>query len=496
MKGISSSTKPQAAGMRSAGHAACGLAVFRFLAAAAVLAVTLTTAACFESKVITSKVNPVSPGSSPKDINGVFYALPRTVVKADVPVNRKNKQPGAFSVYTPCFFPGESYVVRKGSEFAIDADKIKFDTMFIPDTEEVYMIKTKGGMFETRNLEMTLTESGVLVKASAEVSNDTIDIVTGTVKTGAGLLAKALPVFLSKAADATLDPEQEKCRVRSVADWVEELDIVASGIVAYDADGNPISINEGMLATDKRFPEALRDKAVFKDGFGKAKQVFDQIGEFSDRRTSILGAQPSDVPQVATSNADSIKLVLEELDKTVESMKKNYFFGDEATLTWNASFRLNPSNPGKLSIDLFKLSKEHGVCQVLVNQGAGTRLDPRFLIKKRCKNGAATCQPAQMEPVTCEGQLVKLEMAIGEDGEGGAGGTLLANKIKSAGLTQGGNRGFYYRIPGRAVAFIKQVQAEGPAKELARAPLSIAQFGEVVSLPASTGGRKTKYTLE
>lgn len=496
MREISYGTKPLAAGIRSAGHAACGLAALRFLAAAAVLAAALTTAGCFESKVITSKVNPVSTGSSSKDMNGVFYALPRTVVKADVPVNRKNKQPGAFSVYTPCFFPGESYVVRKGSEFAVDADKIRFDTMFIPDTEEVYMIKTKGGKFETRNLEMTLTESGVLVKASAEVSNDTIDIVTGTVKTGAGLLAKALPVFLSQGTDANLDPEQEKCRMRSVADWVEDLDLVGSGIVTYNADGNPVSINEGMLAADKRFPEALRDKSVFKDGYSKAKQVFDQIGEFSDRRTSILGAQPSDVPQVATSNADSIKLVLEELDKTVESMKKNYFFGDEATLTWNASFRLNPSNPGKMSVDLFKLSKEHGVCQVLVNQGAGTRLDPRFLIKKRCKYGAATCQPTQMEPVTCNGQLVRLDMALGEDGEGGAGGALLANRIRSAGLTQSGNRGFYYRIPGRAVAFIKQAQQEGSERELARAPLSIAQFGEVVSLPASTGGRRTKYTLE
>jgi hypothetical protein len=496
MREINYRTKPLADGDRDGESAARGRTALRSLAAITVLTTALAAVGCFESKVITSKVNPVSPGSSSsKDMNGVFYALPRTVVKADVPVNRTNKQPGALSVYTPCFFPGESYGVKKGSEFAIDTNNIKFDTMFIPDTEEVYMIKTKGGKFETKNLELTLTESGVLVKASAEVTNDKIDIVTGTVKTGAGLLAKALPVFLSEATGDLTD-EQKQCRVRSVADWVEELDLIASGIVQYDADGKPISINEGMLTADKRFPETLRNKLVFKDGYDQAQKIFNQINQLSLRRTNILSTQPSNTAQVATVNADSIKLVLEEVDKSIEALKKNYFFGSEATLTWNASFRLNPSNPSKLSIDLFKLSKEYGVCQVLVNQGSSTRLDPRFLIKKRCRDGASTCQPTQMEPVACNGQLVRLDMALGEDGEGGTGGTLLANKIKSAGLTQNGNRGFYYRVPGRAVAFIKQAQTEGPEKELARAPLSIAQFGEVVSLPASTGGRRTKYTLE
>lgn len=466
----------------------------RCLVAAALLAIAMTLIGCFESKVVTSKVNPVSAGTT-KDMNGVFYALPRTVVKADVPVNRTNKQPGALSVYTPCFFPGESYVVRKGSEFAVDGEKIRFDTVFIPDTEEVYMIKTKGGKFETRNLEMTLTESGVLVKASAEVTNDTIDIVTGSIKTGAGLLAQALPILLSEAVSDELDQEQQKCRLLSVEKWVEELELGAAGILQTDASGDPVSIDETKLSAEKRIPDLLKDKRKFKSGYEEAKEIVGQIKDFFDRRTSILAEQPSGTAQVATVNADSIRIVLDELDKTVKELKQKYFFGSEATITWNASFRLNPG-PGKMAIDLFTLSKEHGVCNIHVNQGTGTRLDPKFKIKKRCKGGAVTCKPSQMEEVQCVGQKVRLEMALGEDGEGGPGGDLLANKIRNAGLRQDGKRGFYYRIPGRAIAFVKQEQKEGPAQELARAPLSIAQFGEVVSLPASTGGRRTKYTLE
>ena len=247
---------------------------------------------------------------------------------------------------------------------------------------------------------MTLTESGVLVKASAEVTNDTIDIVTGTIKTGAGLIAQALPILLSEAAGDELDEEQQKCRLLSVEKWVEELELERAGILGTDTNGPPTSIDETKLAAEKRIPDMLRNKAKFKSGYAEAKRIVEQIKDFSDRRTSILAEQPSSTAQVATVNADSIRVVLEELAKTIKELKQNYFFGSESTITWNASFRLNPSS-GKMAIDLFTLSKEHGVCNVLVNQG--TRLDPKFRIKKRCKGGAATCKPSQMEDVQCVG---------------------------------------------------------------------------------------------
>lgn len=449
------------------------------------LSFTVLAAGCFESKVVTSKVNDSEVSKRPTKMNGVFYALPRTVVKADVPVVRTNKQPGALSVYTPCFLSGANFVVKKGSEFAVDSEKIKFDTMSIPDTEEIYMVKTTGGMFETRNLELALTESGVLIKASADVSNDTIDIVTGAVKTGTGLLAKALPVFL--ADSGTLDKEQKDCRALAVDTWVEELELAGSGII--DANGN---INEAALAGVQEIPDTLKNVGKFKDGYEKAKEIADQIDALETRRGDVVSQDPATAPAV---RADTLKLVLDEVDKTVDDLKKTYFLGSESKITWNASFKLNPSRT-KLNIDLFTLSKEHGVCEINVNQGV--QLDPRFKIKKRCKGGAAACKPSEMEPVQCVGQKVRLEMALGEDGESGAGGSLFADKVKSAGLKQDGNRGFYYRIPGRAIAFITQASEKqgDKARELGRAPLSIAQFGEVVSLPASTGGRKTKYTLD
>ena len=454
----------------------------------AALALAAVTAGCFESKVVTSKVNDPEVGRRPTQMNGVFYALPRTVVKADVPVVKTVKERGEFFAFTPCFFPNEKYTKIPSTSFHVAADRIKFDTTFIPDAEEVYLIKTRGGMFETRNLELELTERGVLVKASADVTNEAIDIVTGTIKTGVGVLAKAsgAGLFSGTAADkgnfaGLLDEEQRRCRELLVQQW--------------DDDINNAATPEEKLLLQKARPEVLDHAPGFKQEYEKAKQIAANIDSLQKRRHNDIldtAVTPASVP------ADTLKLVLEELDKSITTLMEANFTGTKSTLTWNASFRLNPDNPGKMSIDLFTLSKDYGVCQVHVNQGV--KLDDNFTIKKRCKGGALTCKPNEMEPVDCnaKGQKVWLAMQLGEDGEGGPSpaGSQFADVVRDAQLRRNGDRGFYYRIPGSAIAFImKQTDKPKEPDDLARAPLSIAQFGEVVSLPASTGGRKTKYTL-
>jgi len=71
----------------------------------------------------------------------------------------------------------------------------------------------------------------------------------------------------------------------------------------------------------------------------------------------------------------------------------------------------------------------------------------------------------------------------------------MAGAIQGAGLNQNGKRGFYYRVPGRGVASLESVYG-ATVEELGRETLSIAQFGNTVSLPSSTGGRRTKYAID
>jgi hypothetical protein len=441
------------------------------------LATMLIASGCFESKVTTSKVNPASPGDR-RTMNGVFYALPRTVVKVDIPIVRTNKLPGVLAVFTPCFLPDSDFVIRKKTSFAIDNSNVKFDTMFIPDTDEIYMIKTKGGMFETRNLELKLTESGVLIKASADVTNETIDIITGTIKTGSSLLAKALTIPL--AAGVGLDAAQTACRAKVVALWEEELELPLYTFI--DAAGN---INEAALSAHPQIPEELKNVGKFIGGYRQADAIATEIEELETRRKDIISHPDSATPNV---RAETLKLLIDELDTKIDDLKNTYFLGSESKLIWNPTFRFTPTT-AVLTSSFFKLSKEHGVCAITVSQGV--REDPRFKITKQCPGGAPSCKPSQLVPVACVGQPVTLALMPGEDGEGGAGGNLFANRVIAANLRQTGDRGFYYRIPARAIALL----THGP-NELGRGPLSIAQLGTVVSLPASTGGRRTKYDLE
>lgn len=415
-----------------------------------VLAIALMTAGCFEGKIVTTKVERLPPNKQPSKMNGVFYALPRTVVKVDLPVNRVEKSPGEFVEFTPCFFPNENFIATGSIEFGIAADKIKFDTTFIPDTQQVFMIKTNGGKFETKSLELALTESGVFVKATAETNNQAIDVLTGTIKSGVGLLAKAASLEL----------------------------LTSPGVVANNVQD-----------TARAECAATLGRAVDAQKFANALSFYKKIETLENRRDAILNttAPSASVP------ADTLKLTLDELDKTIRDLKQSGFLGTKDILTWNASFRLNPKllndpNPGdpaKMSVQLFSISKDEGICQILaLNQGVlFNQIDPRFTRRNT--------------PCASAGKTVSLEVATGEDGEGGPGGTLMSDKVKDAKLEQKGDRGFYYRVPGRAIAFLYQEGAVAGIKdELGRAPLSIAQFGQVVSLPASAGGRKTKYSLD
>jgi uncharacterized protein DUF4831 len=450
----------------------------RFALLAILVGVCVLASACFESKVVTSKVNPQVPIAKPTEMNGVFYALPRTVVKVDVPVVRVDKTPGQFASYTHCFFPdlvpGDDYIVAASTEFKVASDKIKFDTTFVPDTDEIYMIKTQGGMFETRTLDMELTESGVLVKASAEVTNEAIDIVTGTIKTGVGLVAKASGAGLFNEGVVTnfrnsLTREQRAC-------WDPIEDAYQQERTRITTPPPPPALPPANPLTEQQI-EAAMNPAIAKafEDFQRATAAFRFISDLEKQRLGILN--PENIP------ADALKLKLEELDKAIQAYKDASFMGTKTSLVWNASvYRLNPTNPARMSISLFSLSKTNGVCDVLANtvENQGVSFDGRF----------------QISPCAAD-VVVKLEMKPGENGEGApgapGGGDQFSDKI--GGLRESGKRGFFYRIPGRAIAVVVQERPDGSKKELGRAGLSIAQFGKVVSLPASTGGRKTKYTL-
>jgi hypothetical protein len=442
------------------------------------LASGLLGGACFEGKIVTTKVQ------KNDQLNGIVYALPKTVVKVDIPIDKVTKTPGKFAAYTPCFFPDDKFVMTKAIEFAVDQEKVRFDdSLFVPDTDEIYLIKTTGGKFETKNLDLELTQSGVFVKATAENTNETIDVVTGLVQgttslVGKAILAAAAPGVEKADEVKKQEKERDECFCKSDSFW-------------------EMAIDNGR-ATAK--PKALRagNRNLFDRDYEQAKEIAEKIGDLLARRIEILNTKAQ-----ATVPSETLKLIIEQLESSIKTLKTTAFLGTTDRITWNASFRLNPRlpnpnarpnpDPGKMTIDLLTLSEEYGVCSVDVHQGV--QFDPRFRIDREdCPEDVPLCRKETLRRIECKGDKIRLKLERGEDGEGGWSGLSMAEKVMGATMTEEGERGFYYRIPGRAIALLYQGEDQVQG-ELGRAPVSIAQFGQIVSLPSSAGGRRTKYTL-
>lgn len=452
------------------------------LRAMLLLSMSVCAVACFEGKIVTTKVR------KGDNREGVLYALPKTVVRVDVPIDREDKKPGKYSLFAPCFFPDDKFIMVKSTAFSVDQDGVKFDdSLFIPDTDEIYLIKTTGGKFETKNLDLELTKSGVFVKATAENTNETIDVVTGLIETGVSLVGKAIvPVTAAARANTPRTEEQTEqiatCKKLSDQAWENAINAASSRELQTKLRNTKWNV-------------VFQDPKNFDDEYLKAKEIADKIGELIARRLEILSTNTN-----ASVPADSLKLILAELDNSIKTLKNAAFLGTTDKLTWNTTFRVNPrlANPnvqndtGRLNIDLLTFSETHGVCSVDVNQGM--QLDPRFQIKRECPANNPNCKPNESVQVNCSGDKIRIKLVPGEDGEGGPSGTTLAEKVIGASMSEDGERGFYYRVPGRAIAYLYQGD-DYVAGELGRAPVSIAQFGPIISLPSSTGGRRTKYEL-
>ncbi len=115
------------------------------------LALTIISTGCFKSKNVVTKVGSASR-RSPK-LDGVTYALPRTVIQARIPFKRRDKAPGEFEQYAPCFFPLDIAAGRvRAEETAFSIGVPILGSRGEPDPNERYIAKIKGGYFENKTL--------------------------------------------------------------------------------------------------------------------------------------------------------------------------------------------------------------------------------------------------------------------------------------------------------------------------------------------------------
>jgi hypothetical protein len=461
-------------------------------------------------------------------MNGVLFALPRTVVKVDLPVTREVKKAGQFSKLSPFFFSGEPFVASKNDDIKptdlepglgktpkegkyYGLDDPKFSTRGEPDPEQTFMVNIRGGRFETKTLMLEVTEDGIIAKAEAESKNEAIDFVTAGLKTAVSIAAPIIPFAgLPITADANPNPKSRsdrgtECeqRLRAVLsptervlyerltisrsidfknnEWPFLQEYIGSCYLAdlgKEADGERARLFFWNLS-EKQIAYYKANFRRSEDGYPdphsdliRAKIAFDKIQNLMEQRATLVTSQPA---EGAPSEALTSKL--KEIDNYIVGYKQGYFIGSSDKSTWVGNFEFAPPNTAPYLLGLLSYSEMNGICAINGGKGAKGIYPPPKFMTDSCVDGKSV--------------LVQLDSR----------NTQLSENVKTANFNDSGQRGFYYRVPAKAsVTLCEENLSPAPTRcqeknEVARDELAVAQLGTIASLPASTGGRRSSYKL-
>ena len=609
----------------------------------ALLVAGLLCAGCFKSKNVVKKIPPGD--GTLTELNGVTYFLPRTVVQVRVPFKKKDKSPGEFSRYAPCFFSKEVAAGRvKVKSTAFSTGQPTFSSRGERDPEERYIAKIKGGFFENKTMLLEFNPDGVITKGEASSTNTAIDVAIKAARTAVSIgatafrgPASAAPTNTARAAAerAALDrAELDICRATVVAeaaraaaesaveaakasgnpaepnavgarDRAEVIDqnveaaraelkavtqafndtafapaalsnllydlrvrtndlidevvcdakYVASAVLLAAAAARPSAANEADAAQKaageiqpaitfigKRdapappataampapAPPQARNRAgcaaqvdvplqtlAFAGGYAAAKERHHRIIELKSKRENLASGETA--PQGVT--AEGLQKMLEETDRAISTYENTFFLGTEDEDNWSGDFEFTPGrslvstsyNTWQSSPVLLLFSKSKGLCETPETSQQGVKIKPTFK--------AAQCAPA---PGDTRALWLSVSRVTVDDAYFGH---LAAANARDE---RRGDRGFYYRVPAKAVvklesgsltsaqliALDEQSRRGREWRPYEQAPpaapvfvptgsvlaqenrMRVAQLGVTASLPASAAGRTTQYTIE
>lgn len=405
----------------------------------------------------TSKITVVKiPGNVPAPADGVIYALPNTVVRILVKVDKVERSMAPYAMFAAIFAPNQKPVCN--DEYCTEESKNKyslqqgaaFTTYGEPDPSNVFLVKFTGGGTIDQNLSMTWNEAGLLATTASSVTNRTGDIVLSSLKLLSGLGTKAV----LGAAEATT--EVTTCeKDRSPADsWVikiindnSRLDTKATLIANYCA----IKKEERQKFIDiPKYRQLLADAVVDYENL---------VAPLVRGRTKLLAGE--------TTVLDPLALLARNEVEIKEHLTALYL-GSKKTATWEGVLDVRALKADTL-IPVLRIDPEKGIC--LVNSEVPPDAKPipaEFKIQdsQACAKATPINLTLSYYPESSKQLFAKItDITIGD-------------------------RSFRYRIPAQMKASLhdnKNTYGSGV--------FSVAQFGTLVSLPASRQSKTLTFEL-
>lgn len=124
------------------------------------------------------KVSHVTDGTNLNDKQGVFYALPRTLIQVDVQLMRTEYIAGPYAEYASRYLDLKDVNTSDYNEYEIV--DIKLSTVGVPDPEQIYFAEiTEKAEKEGKSVLMSLSESGVAMDLIGNVPDKALEDLTG-----------------------------------------------------------------------------------------------------------------------------------------------------------------------------------------------------------------------------------------------------------------------------------------------------------------------------
>ncbi|MBI4890529.1 MAG: DUF4831 family protein [Acidobacteria bacterium] len=397
----------------------------------AVVVVALGLAGCVSRVNVTRVTSPAEQGGGfaltpqAKEAmaqGGVYYALPRTRVMADIAVERTSFIPGIHADEAAACLgldPGDVETKPSVTYAVLPAMVTAWNE---PDPGQVFVMDIRGRYFEDKVIKAAFSGTGTLSALTAESNDQSLAVALDALNSAAALAGKA-----------------------------------------------------GVFGAFDRAPMA--------EG-AKKPAPCEEYNQLLKKRAQVLEGSLGGV------TIEGLNRVLAEYDRAIADLRDFYFVGRERKTTFVRRFMHLPA--GEAKAELLRFTKTAGVCEA-----SGLLQGSPFPPAAR-----APAPKGQLEPCACLKTAEAVQQCLKATGESGAAeaapwlelryavpASSMAKVLKNA--EERGQRGLYYRVPEQV-----QVTVGWKASQFGTGLLEIAQLGTVVSMPNSTGGRKTSYTAD
>jgi hypothetical protein len=269
----------------------------------------------------------IDNNAAPQTKEGIFYALPRTVVKIDVNIDRIENYKGPYADFALRFLGLKNVVPANTVDFSISG--ITITTYAEPDPDQYYFVEmgekiSKG----ERATILSLSDAGVIIGTIPERMED-----------------------LNKIPAAT---PQEEMQANADKDVFGELFKYSADVSVFEKVDTIIrKINIDTLTVERQY---YKRTMVEKSPEQKAKEAADFISKIKENRFNLIsGAQ----------EVNYNKETLEYMDTQLKTMEKEYlklFTGVSLSKRLTFSYKYIPlPNQINTEIPIFKFLKSKGV---------------------------------------------------------------------------------------------------------------------------------------